>query len=76
MKRTRGPAVYGKLFMPDKYGELYEEDGLAWTWAKKMMRGRFPRCSFKQNPHAVIAFKHGEPVALWLKATDGEKVRL
>jgi len=76
MKRTRGPAVYGKLIMTDRHGDRYEEEDLAWSWAKGMMRKRFPRCSFKQNPHAVIAFKHGDPVAIWLKNVDGETVSL
>ena len=76
MSKTRGPAVYGTIIMPDKHGRRYEEKDLAWSWAKSMMRRSFPRCSFKQNPHAVIAFKHGEPVAIWLKDVDGEMVSL
>ena len=71
MTRTRGPAVYGHLYLDD-----YEEENVAWSWAKGMMRKKYPRCSFKQNPHAVIAFKHGEPVAMWFKDTMGAEVSL
>ena len=71
MPRTRGPAVYGKLMFGN-----YTENHVAWSWAKGMLRQNYPRCSFKQNPHGVIAFKKGEWVGIFLFDEEGAQVSL
>ena len=76
MTRTRGPARYGRLSVDHPTQGVYQEDNIAWSWAKGLMRKWHPRCSFKQNRHAVVAFRHGEPVGVWLKDDEGEEVTL
>ena len=71
MTRTRGPAVYGHLLVDN-----VDEEHVAWSWAKMELRGHYPRCRLKQNPHGVVAFKKGDVVGLFLFDEDGVEVAL
>ena len=71
MRRTRGPAVYGSLHL-----ENYQEDDVAWSWAKAMMRKQYPRCKLWQDKSFVVATTGGKPIACWIKNVPGEEVGL
>ena len=71
MSKTRGPTVTGELLVDD-----FREEDIAWSWAKREMRRRYPRCRFKQNRHGVIAWTKGRWVGLFLFDVEGSEVSL
>ena len=71
MTKTRGPTIFGTLMVDD-----IKEEEIAWSWAKREIRARYPRCHFKQNRHGVTAFKKGEWVGLFLFEEEGSEVSL
>ncbi len=77
MTKTRGPAVYGTVYVNAGAGKpVYVEEEVAWTWAKGMLRKRFPRCTFKQNQYGVHATLKGQPVGLFTFDINGSEVSL
>lgn len=75
MTKTRGPAVYGTLHVNANASKpYYKEVNVAWTWAKQMIRQRYPRCRFQLHTYSVVATKKGTVVGLFVFDHPGSEV--